>query len=96
MGFTWSSTLDGDEGKERWVEVDFGEMVAMESLMLASPSHLKGKIKRRGGGVGTHYHALAVVVCPQTLGLLQCRDGRRRVFTDQVEIDCLHRARSET
>ena len=35
-----------------------------------------------------------VVVRPQTLASLQCRDGARRVFIDQAEIACTKRESS--
>ena len=34
---------------------------------------------------------MAVVVWPQTLASLPCRDGARRVFIDQAGIGCIKR-----
>ena len=40
----------------------------------------------RGGEVWDSLSCIAVVAWPQTLPSLYCRDGARRVFTDQADI----------
>ena len=50
----------------------------------------RGGIAGRAGG-GVLNLCMAVVVWPQTLASLLCRDGARRVFTNQADIGCTKR-----
>ena len=47
-----------------------------------------------GGGYSCHVPGMAVVYRSPSHPYFQCRDGARRVFTDQADIACLHQARN--